>query len=216
MPLPWIDDKKLDQHIRTLSDEALGSAGNAEARRMRNVVDPFGSLLTARTFDIGDSSSLLKLQNSESALRGMSNALGRFHQNVLGSVEGWGNHDAGYDLESFRHCIVAEVKNKWNTMNSTNRREVVSELNTAVRQKGRGWNGFLVLIVPRRPKRYREPIGKRDEVFETDGASFYELATGEPNALHDLFEELCRALSPSRDIAEYCCAILEASLPPRS
>ena len=49
--------------------------------------------------------------------------------------------------------------------------------------------------------------------IETDGASFYHIATGEPNAIHDLFEYLRDALKPSSDITAYCREIMEASLP---
>ena len=42
---------------------------------------------------------------------------------ILGSVDGWDNHDAGYDLECDARIILAEIKNKWNTMNSSNRRQ---------------------------------------------------------------------------------------------
>ena len=67
----------------------------------------------------------------------MSNAIGTFHQSVLGSVEGWLNHDTGYDLENPSRKLIAEIKNKHNTMNQQNREKVISDLDTALKQKGR-------------------------------------------------------------------------------
>lgn len=109
--------------------------------------------------------------------------------------------------------LLAEVKNKWNTMNSANRSQIISDLETAARQKKGDWTGYLVHIIPKRPQRYSTEI-KRN-VIETDGASFYHIVTGEPNALHDLFEYLCNALNPSSDIASHYREIMGTSLPPR-
>ena len=143
----------------------------------------------------------------------MSNAIGRFHQSVLASVDGWENHDAGYDLECVQRKVVAEVKNKWNTMNSTNRQKVEEDLETATRQRGRAWQAYLVLVLPKEPRRYERPL--RPRVFEVDGASFYHKVTGDPNAIHDLFDQLCDAVSPSSAIARHCRRVLAGCLPPR-
>ena len=50
---------------------------------------------------------------------------------------------------------------------------------------------------------------------ETDGASFYGLATGHENAMQDLFHVLCSEFDISKKIAEYCQGIVETSIPPR-
>ncbi len=182
MPLSWISADSLAHHIDVLQEAASRASSGAATRRVKNVVDPFSSLLVASAYDVEKADKLIELQNAESGLRGMSNALGRFHQSVLASVSGWDDHDAGYDLECKNRCILAEVKNKWNTMNAGNRREVESELKTAVRQKSGQWQGYLVLVIPKHPERYKIPLGHR--VHEIDGASFYHKVTDDPNAIH--------------------------------
>ena len=146
-------------------------------------------------------------------MRGMSNALGSFHQHILGSVDGWVNHDAGYDLEATSHKVISEVKNKWNTMNSSNRRSVIGDLKTALRQKQRGWKAYLVHVIPKQPERYVLDLG--EGVYETDGATFYHIVTGHKNAIHDLMGYLCDALISSKEIADYCRDVMAKSLPPR-
>lgn len=143
----------------------------------------------------------------------MSGALGTFHQSILGSVCGWENHDALYDLKSPERRVVAEVKNKWNTMNASNRRQVESDLAAAVRCLRGNWEAYLVLVIPRKPERYM--INISNHVIETDGASFYHLVTGFPNAIHDLFDELSLKLAPTEAIASYCSKVMSQSLPPR-
>ena len=213
--LAWISDEKLYHEINTLLTRAQNAREDAEERRTRNVIDPFLSLVIASVFGIQDPKELVNIQNAESALRGLSNALGDFHQRILGNVDGWENHDAGYDLECRDRRIVAEVKNKWNTMNASNRYQVESDLRTAVRQKSGDWTGYLVLMIPRRPQRYKKSLPEGRNLFEIDGASFYHLVTGDPNAIHDLLDKLCDVIMPSSHIADYCRQIMMNSLPPR-
>ena len=108
--MDWISDDALRKCVEQLLEEARAADAEADARRQRNVVDPFSSLLIASTFGIDEADTLQGVQRAESSVRGMSNALGKFHQAVLGSVAGWVNHDAGYDLECVSCQIVAEVK----------------------------------------------------------------------------------------------------------
>ena len=213
MAISWISEKDLDRHIKTLLESAHRAHANAADRRNKNVVDPFLSLLIASTFECTSVKELAYLQNIESASRGMSNALGTFHQNILASVKGWENHNAGYDLVCPEKMILAEVKNKWNTMNSSNRRQVENDLDTAIRQKAGNWNGYLALIIPKEPQRYKRLITSR--VFDIDGASFYHIVTGDPNAIHDLFDHLCAVVAGSTILAEHCRTIRDAVLPPR-
>ncbi|MCY4527287.1 MAG: Eco47II family restriction endonuclease [Anaerolineaceae bacterium] len=214
MSFSWISDNDLSEHIDRLLAAAENSIANAHGRRRRNRLDPFGSLLVAASYELTSVEGLEQVQDAESSLRGMSNALGSFHQGVLGSVNGWRDHDAGYDIEGQSRRIVAEIKNKHNTMNTTTRRGVESDLQTAVRQKGRGWKAYLVIIIPRKPERYTKQLGQ-DKVYEIDGASFYHIVTGQPNAMHDLFEHVCNRLSPSPEVANYCKSIMVESLPSR-
>lgn len=213
MALSWLSDNDLSAHIGELIDRAVQAREQAPVRRLRNVPDPFGTLIVAASHDVNQARELQSIQDAESSLRGMSNHMGTFHQKVLGSIAGWVNHDAGYDLACDSEKIVAEVKNKWNTLNSTQRDREVEELVTAVRQKGREWKGYLVEVVPRRPERKEELV--RGRVYTIDGASMYHVATGDPNAIHDLFDELCAAISPTEEIELYCRNILAGSIPPR-
>ncbi len=216
--LSWISDERLEAAIATLRYSANAAIHQADQRQQRNVIDPFSSLLIATAFNIAREQSLRGVQSSSSALRGMSNALGAFHQEILSSVAGWANHDAGYDLENPARQMLAEVKNKHNTMNASNREKVIADLDIAVRQKGRGWTGYLVVIVPKVPNRYETRIGPSETrpIYEIDGASFYQKATNDENALHDLFDVLCDALKTSDEIAYYCRQIMSASLPARN
>ena len=93
----WIAEADFNREVAILRQRATDALEKAQERRVKNVVDPFQSLVVASTFDIQDRATLSGVQRAESAIRGLSNALGEFHQKILGSVDGWENHDAGYD-----------------------------------------------------------------------------------------------------------------------
>ena len=76
--LAWISDEKLSDEIVLLQQRTRRAWEDAEERRTRNVIDPFLSLVIASVFSIQDPEELVNIQNAESALRGLSNALGNF------------------------------------------------------------------------------------------------------------------------------------------
>lgn len=211
MKCKWISEDALDAAVSSLTNSSTAAMLKARNNRMKNVMDPFQSLIMASTFNISVEEQFDSMQDVNAALRGISNALGKFHQNVLSSVDGWVDHDRGFDLLCSEQKILAEVKNKHNTMNASNRRAVESELQSAVRQRPPGWRAFLVIIIPKKPERYTREISKG--VFETDGASFYELATGERDAIHQLFHELSERLGVTNTIKSHCYKLMLQSLP---
>ncbi len=216
--LSWIDDEHLNDAVSRMLQRAQDAKNQAANRIRKNVVDPFSSIILAATIDLDDVSTLSTIQQINSTSSGISSAVGDFHQQVLGSVDGFSNHDAGYDLESSDKQVIAEIKNKHNTMNASNREKVINELDTAVRQKAGSWVAYLVVIIPGRPKRYRKKLTNR-EVYEIDGASFYELVTGSETALYDLYyavEEITASRRPmirTDEILGYCKTALEAGIP---
>ncbi len=209
----WISQTALDRHIDALVKRSRDAHQKAVMNIDKNVVDPFSSLISAHARDIEERFRLIEIQSVASSATGISSAMGEFHQTVLGSVEGWQNHDSGYDLESPTQQMLAEVKNKHNTMNSTNFEKVVDNLKTALRQKRGSWTGYLVQIIPKKPDRFKRDLGAG--LYEIDGASFYHLVTGSLNGIHELFDYMLKRISPSPEVAEYCQSVLARSLPAR-
>ena len=216
--LSWISDSDLENAVSILTKRATDAKEKAPERMKKNVVDPFSSLVVASTFDIKTKEQLVNAQQASSALDGMGNALGSFHQQVLSSVDGWFNRDASYDIENENMKILAEIKNKHNTMNAKTRKSVVHDLGTAL-EINRGWKAYLVIIIPKKPKRYKKKLHMTRPIYEIDGASFYEGVTGEPTAIHDLFTATINILNSNgnkveTDISAYCQQIFDDYMPP--
>lgn len=214
--LSWIDDSALERSVSLLLKKAMDAKDKATTRIRSNVIDPFASLVLARTLDIDKADILSDVQGLNSASSGISSAVGNFHQEILGSTNGFVNHDSGYDLECSERKIIAEVKNKHNTMNASNRDKVITELDTAIRQKAGTWVACLVVIVPKKPIRYKKKVANR-EVYEIDGSSFYELATGSGTALHDLYHavsDIALQQNPKqKEVINYCAEKLTEGIP---
>ena len=209
--LSWLPDEALNSAVNELKDRANRAREKAGESILRNTIDPFASLVIAHTYRVENKEALRRLQEAASTQSGIANAVGHFHQRILGSIDGWTNHDAGYDLENRATRMVAEVKNKHNTMNAGNKQQVLMDLDTAVRQKGKGWKGYLVIIIPKnRDERYeRRLLSCKRPVYQIDGASFYAMATGGiESAMQDLYEATESILqqdhSMNYGVSDYC------------
>ncbi len=217
--LPWITDSDLQKAVDQFVERANTAKRQASVRMKKNVVDPFSSLIVALTLNVDSKEALVSTQQNASALGGIYNALGEFHQQVLSSVDGWVNHDASYDLENSGKKMLVEIKNKHNTMNSKNREAVESKLNSALQTKGQGWTAYLVVIIPKKPERYKKQLIMKRPVYEIDGATFYDLATNDPNALYNLFHAAIGILNSNgrdipSDVLAYCKEVYDRYMPP--
>ncbi|MBC6428869.1 MAG: Eco47II family restriction endonuclease [Cellvibrionales bacterium] len=209
--LSWISDEGINSLLDNLIVNIRNIHGNALVKVSKNVEDPFLLMCIAAAYGIRDVEKLKEQGTYHSVSTAISSALGRFHQDVLGKVQRFVNHDAGYDLENTERKILAEIKNKHNTMNASNRERVVDNLKTALKSRP-GYRGYLVITIPRKNIRYEANLGNR--LFETDGASFYALATGERDALKQLYRVLEKRLCANApDIADYCRQAFERGIP---
>ena len=211
--LTWLRRHELDAATDKFSAAIADCRMKYRQRMSRNVLDPFSLAAIAHVFRSTSSDDVIDIAGSNAVVNCIGNALGRFHQEVLGSADGWSNHDRGFDLISEEQRKLAEIKNKHNTMNAANRREVEAGLENAVRQRPRGWIAYLVMIIPKTPVRYAKPLSGAGNVVEMDGVSFYEMVSGQPNAMHDVLDHICEAFDVNRDVANWLSGL--DSLPPR-
>ena len=209
--LDWLREGELKATTIKFKEAIAKCRDEQQRRTVRNVLDPFSMVAIAYVFGTKTSEKLMPSIGVNSVVNCIGNALGRFHQDVLGSANGWENHDRGFDLISEREQKLAEVKNKHNTMNAANRREIEDGLRSAVRQRPRGWTAYLVIVIPKTPERYCHEIAPN--VLETDGASFYELVSGRNNAMHDVLDHLSDNLDVRHNVAAWVREL--NSLPPK-
>jgi hypothetical protein len=208
--LSWIDDKNFLSAVNHLLIIAKKAKEGAEIDFEKNVIDPFSAIFEISGFEM-NYLSWKKNETARQAQKTLQNHIGEFHQKILGSVKGWENKTTGnvIDLVSHKHKILAEVKNKYNTISGGKLSETYYSLEKAVMPKMsiyKGYDAYYVAVIPKGKKRYNKEFAPSDKekgekcpsnkrIREIDGASFYDLVTGHKNALEGLFDILPKAIS---------------------
>ncbi len=203
--LSFISDADLMITVQHLLSIAAKARQKADKDFERNVIDPFAVLFEMSGFET-DSATWLAGEKNRQAQKSLQNHVGTFHQSILGLVQGWQNLGTGrvVDVINKEQRIIAEVKNKHNTVKGSDKVKVYDILESLVMPKGQQYKDFTayyVEIIPKSGMRYDKPFTPSDSakgqvrrdnplIRQIDGYSFYSLATGEPNALEQLFDVL--------------------------
>lgn len=194
-------------HLLTVAEEAIESQRKEFGK---NVIDPFAAMFEMSGFGL-DHAAWVRVELMRQAQKTLLNHIGGFHQNVLGAVKGWENMNTGavVDLVSHEHKVIAEVKNKHNTLSGGKRSDQYENLEKLVMQKAsryHGYTAYFVTIIPKSPERFDRPFTPSEKetgakvqenalIREIDGSSFYHLVTGEKDALAELFKALPGVIS---------------------
>jgi hypothetical protein len=195
-PLKWITEEKLTQICQEICTQGKPKT---EGLDYRNIVDPFSALFDMAMSHV-DYDEWIKNEITRQHQKTLQNAVGTFHQKVLGSIAGWEEVDDRIDLKCDKRKIIAEVKNKFNTVTGKHRINVLKELAGWRSEKGRKkYTGYFVQILAKETLFKQFTTTDNNEggmkstvngVYEIDGKSFYALVTGSDTALDDLYNVL--------------------------
>ena len=195
--IAWIDEEGLYEATLNCFSSVLGLAG-----KTKDVPpDPFTmvaqSMVTNTTLEAN-----LAFETVRKINKSLSNAVGNFHQRVLSLSPNWeslGSNGGLIDLRTvhgfshpkFGKAVVAEVKNRFNTIKASDEAAVWDRIDHACKVMD-GAQGYLFQITPRTPERYDKmwtPSNRvaRDHVRVCDGATAYELVFGVPSAMKELY-----------------------------
>jgi len=217
--LNFISNKDLFKQVDHVLDVARNTSNKAEERLFTNMIDPFSALFDAMCQGIS-LEQWLEQEKSRQTQKTLQNALGGFHQEILGSIPGWESMGTGnvFDLKNEKMKIIAEVKNKYNTTKGNHKVAIYDDLAEQLKTKYKGYLAYYVEIIPKDKAVYNKPFTPpdnrthkrrpaREDIRVIDGKSFYGLAAGDPeaikkfyNALPIVIEEL---LGKNRPIGNY-------------
>ncbi|MBP7857957.1 MAG: Eco47II family restriction endonuclease [Candidatus Saccharimonadales bacterium] len=204
--LPFLSDDHLYYATQKLLDAACRAEKGVERNPYRNVIDPFSALVDCARQKIS-TDDWMKQEKARQVQKGMQNALGEFHQDILGFMKGWKNGGKGgsYDVIHQERKIIAEVKNKYNTMNARSALSVYDSLSRHLDYSGNAiTTAYVVEIIPKHPQPYITPFRptergtprpQREDILRIDGQSFYTLASGDDTALEQLYGVLPSVLA---------------------
>lgn len=195
--LPWISDEDLENCVR----EVLTSVENADEKANENLYKNKLDLFSA-IFDIShqriEFDDWIKQEKSRQIQKSLQNAIGYFHQRVLGHIKNSVDPGAGGRVDFINDDlkIVAEIKNKYNTMNSSSMAETYRKLEGFLdNPKYASFTAYCVYIIPKKSEDCDIPwnVSKmriRENIRNIDGESFYKIVSGDENALENLVRVL--------------------------
>jgi hypothetical protein len=203
--LNYIDDSELRGIVKLVLDKGIERKKEAESKFTKNVIDPFGSLFEAAAFDV-DHRTWKSAETIRQCQKTLQNHVGDLHQKILGNVDTWQDLETGsvIDLVCERKNIIAEVKNKYNTVTGGKLADQYYSFERLVMPKAskyRNYTAYFVNIIPKNPKRFNKPFEpsdkdkgakcpKNERIRIIDGASFYSLVTGDDDAIFNFYRVL--------------------------
>lgn len=204
--LTFISEEKLTEICADIVAKGQAAIANSEEKLFDNVIDPFSALFDSAISGIS-LSEWIDRERTRQVQKTLQNEIGNFHQKVIGSIKGWEDLATGnvVDLKFDSKKIFAEVKNKWNTTKGNHKVRVYDDIKKFLaKPQFKGYTGYYVAILskakinapftpPDNETGTRRPMNPK--IREVDGATFYEIATGEKDSLKNLYNVLPQILS---------------------
>jgi len=195
--LNWINQDDLYEITKHVFESVISK----KKEKKTNPPDPF--TLTSQALIVGSTlENVLHFEIERKINKTLSNNVGLWHQHVLSLAPGWtdlGSSGGGIDLEMmsgftdprFGKPLVAEVKNRFNTIKASDEKTVWDTLDLAA--KTHRAIAYIFQIVPKTPERYDRPWNvsgrpEKENIRCCDGATAYDMVFQRNNALHDLYE----------------------------
>lgn len=161
----------------------------------KNKVDPFKFY-----FDMQFNSMEIEEYLASEVLRkndkSISNAIGTFHEELLGSIKGFKRIKVGgkHDIESEDKTIFAEIKNKHNTVKGEDQLTVFEKLE-ALAEKLPEATCYYVRIIDTKSRNNVWKFSKGNITYThprvriISGDKFYSIVTGDENAFKELIDK---------------------------
>jgi hypothetical protein len=208
--LPYISDNDLRIAVKKVIDCIFETQSKAEEAMYENVIDPFSAIFdgAVQGFNLDD---WLKKERARQVQKTVQNKIGEFHQDILGSIPGWKNLKKGVDICNEERKIIAEIKNKYNTVKGSDKFGIYDYLSSCLKKADyQGFTAYYVEIIPPSRKSYDRAFTPSDrsagrnkpvneKIRQISGQAFYDLATCESGALSMLFDILPDVIS---DVSE--------------
>ena len=198
MSLNWISNDDLYGAVLSVYETVKTALTATTLKNLKsNIIDPFSLVMETGLLKI-PLEQWIKNETQRQTQKTMQNAIGDFHQTILGTVDGWEDlglaHPTGLDIRKEDDSIYAEIKNKYNTLNSSSAKTTADKLINVANQLPNS-KCYVVHIIGSSQAPYNRQWLKNGEprherVYQISGESFYELVTGSKTALFDLYRAL--------------------------
>lgn len=166
----------------------------------KNRVDPIKFLFDSN-FNQIEIEDYLLTEVSRQHDKTISNAIGEFHEKLIGGIEGFKKLPVGHghDVENETNTIFAEIKNKHNTVKGEDLPSIHKKL-AKIADKYPNATCYYVRIIDKKSQDQIWNFNSKKEHYQhpkvriISGDKFYALATGRPNAFRELCDVLPQAI----------------------
>lgn len=200
--IDFFDDATLETEINTLLARA-----SKKVDPHKNVVDPFAILFQAAIAD-SKISDWQGLEIARQSNKSLTNALGDFHQTMLGKLPGWESTGASGGLVDLKHPTpfgmrqtpaLAEVKNKFNTMNSSGQLKQFETFQDILRiPEYKSYTCYLIQVIQQAPHDdipWKIPgRGEQENIRIISAPRVYALSTGDSRAFPKFLRAVLQVL----------------------
>lgn len=196
----FVEDDHLLACIENLHNSYLSAKKEFTRKKFyKNKVDTFKLMFDSKFNDLSEE-ELIKLEMSRQIDKSVNNAIGSFHEEILGGIDGFqhGNF-SGFDIKAGDDTLFADVKNKHNTMNSSSAESLFQKLaRYADDYKEAKCYWVQILSTKSFNERWFSIINGKEyshsRVYKISGDRFYALLTGNKNSFFELYSILPKAI----------------------
>lgn len=209
--ISFISEENLQKECFSLFKKVMEAKEKSDKNFNKNRIDAFSALFECgiRNISLED---WIKSEKQRQFQKTLQNEIGYFHQKILGHINGCQDLGTGnlIDFACPSKKIIAEIKNKYNTVKGSDQTVVYDNLKKCLtKPEYKGYTGYYVTIIPKNrgifnftpsDNRIHQKRPENPYIRAIDGISFYKLLTGDEDAFFKIYTEIPKilnSLSPS-------------------
>ena len=169
-------------------------------KESKNTIDEFKTIFDVCVNRISFD-EWLKFELTRQQDKTINNKIGEFHQELLGKVDGWVDLEIGdkteTDLKKEDNTVFIELKNKYNTMNSSSEKTCREKLEKVI-EKYPDATAYWAYVISKNYKsedriwKYQQREDER--IRRISGDKLYAMITGDSQALEKTFNAIPKAI----------------------
>lgn len=196
----FISDDHLLDCIGNLHKAYLKAKNNITKKNFySNKVDTIKLTFDAKFNDI-EEESLIQSEILRQIDKSINNSIGTFHEQILGGIKGYqAGSLSGYDIKAKDDTLFADIKNKHNTMNSSAAEALFQKLARYANDYKKA-KCYWVQILAKGSfcELWSGDINGKEyshsRVYKISGDQFYDLLSGQEDAMFQLYKALPTAI----------------------
>lgn len=210
MAIEKFDTAKFEAYLSSLAEKDHRKVKSIESKGIPLAqADPFSAMFECASLGISMTEWLNTYESKRLRQKTLQNHIGKLHEVAISCFPGWSLSDSTADVENTEKKIIAEIKNKHNTMNSSSALATYRKLEQLVDGSYTGYQSYVVQIIPKATatpyennftpsdssKKKAKNSPSRDDIKVIDGESFYAMVNGgDLNTITDIYKLMMQCL----------------------